>query len=95
MRLPVDGIDKVLCRNKPMYGCVPRLTFPALQQNTSPTAVLSTFIAVLGKKIDNADIVKDCQAVVKLFPGLACISHVQHGSNRFHIDLMYMHVYYI
>ena len=37
----------------------PRMCFPSLQQNASPLGLLSSYIGVLGKKIDLAETVKE------------------------------------
>ena len=37
----------------------PRMCFPSLQQNASPLGLLSSYICVLGKKIDLAESVKE------------------------------------
>ena len=37
-----------------------RLVFPTIQQNVSPVSLLSTFIEVTGKKLDNCVPVLDC-----------------------------------
>ena len=41
------------------FSC--RLVFPTIQQNSSPLALLSTFIEVTGKKLDNCAPVLDCR----------------------------------
>ena len=38
-----------------------RMCFPSIQQNVSPLSLLPSYIAVLGKKIDSAEGVKDLE----------------------------------
>lgn len=67
-----------------LKGSADKIQFPAVAQNTNPYTILSTFLVILGKKLDLALSVKDTDhAVLFLCVHMAFISHWPAARTRF------------